>query len=155
MVYLTKPAATTSWPKGIPFIIGNEAAERFSYYGMRSILAVFMTQYLLDSDGKLATMTEADARGWFHVFAQAVYFLPLLGSILSDGFLGKYKTIFSLSLVDCLGHLALAVDETRVGLAIGLSLIALGSGGIKPCVSANVGDQFGESNKHLISKTFS
>jgi len=155
MVYLTKPVPTSGWPKGIPFIIGNEAAERFSYYGMRSILVVFMTQYLMGTDGKLDTMPEAEARAWFHTFAQAVYFLPLLGSILSDGVLGKYKTILSLSVVYCLGHLALALDETRMGLAVGLGLIALGSGGIKPCVSANVGDQFGEQNKHLISKTFS
>jgi POT family proton-dependent oligopeptide transporter len=155
MVYLTKPAQTTGWPKGIPYIIGNEAAERFSYYGMRSILVVFMTQYLMGADGNLAPMNDAEARGWYHIFAQAVYFLPLLGSIVSDGVLGKYKTILSLSIVYCLGHLALALDETRLGLALGLGLIALGSGGIKPCVSANVGDQFGESNKHLISKTFS
>jgi proton-dependent oligopeptide transporter, POT family len=155
MIYLSKPKPTTGWPSGIPFIIGNEAAERFSYYGMKSILVVFMTQYLMDADGKLATMPEAEARGWFHVFAQAVYFLPLLGSILSDGFLGKYKTIVSLSLVYCLGHLALALDQSRLGLAVGLGLIALGSGGIKPCVAANVGDQFGESNKHLLSRTFS
>src|SRR5687767_6849590 len=99
MVYLTKPAPTTSWPKGIPYIIGNESAERFSYYGMRSILVVFMTQYLMSSDGQLATMPEAEARAWYHTFAQAVYFLPLLGSILSDGFIGKYKTILSLSIV--------------------------------------------------------
>src|SRR5688572_3457273 len=108
MVYLTKPVPTSGWPKGIPFIIGNEAAERFSYYGMRSILVVFMTQYLMGSDGNLAVMPEAEARAWFHTFAQAVYFLPLLGSILSDGVLGKYKTILSLSVVYCLGHLALA-----------------------------------------------
>ncbi len=48
----------------------------------------------------------------------------------------------------------LALDDTRTGLMIGLGLIALGSGGIKPCVSANVGDQFGDSNKHLLSKVF-
>lgn len=153
--YRTAPAKTTSWPPGVPYIIGNEAAERFSYYGMRSILVVFMTDHLMGADGNLATMSESDARGWYHVFAQAVYFLPIFGSILSDGLLGKYRTILSLSVVYCLGHLALALDETRLGLAVGLGLIAIGSGGIKPCVSANVGDQFGQSNQHLLSKTFS
>jgi POT family proton-dependent oligopeptide transporter len=78
-----------------------------------------------------------------------------MGAILSDWLWGKYKTIMILSVVYCLGHLALALDETRMGLAIGLSLIAIGSGGIKPCVSAHVGDQFGPQNKHLLSRVFS
>ena len=52
-------------------------------------------------------------------------------------------------------HLALAVDHTRIGLVVGLGLIALGAGGIKPCVSANVGDQFGASNQHLLPRVFS
>ena len=68
--------------------------------------------------------------------------------------MGKYRTIMSLSLVYCLGHLALAMDQTRVGLAVGLTLIAVGSGGIKPCVSANLGDQFSSTNSHLLSKAF-
>jgi POT family proton-dependent oligopeptide transporter len=53
-----------------------------------------------------------------------------------------------------LGHIALSLDETRIGLAIGLTLIALGAGGIKPCVSAHVGDQFGEKNQHLLTRVF-
>jgi POT family proton-dependent oligopeptide transporter len=57
-------------------------------------------------------------------------------------------------MVYCLGHLALAIDQTRSGLAIGLALIALGAGGIKPCVSAHVGDQFGQSNQHLLARVF-
>jgi POT family proton-dependent oligopeptide transporter len=50
--------------------------------------------------------------------------------------------------------LSLALDDTRVGLAVGLTLIAVGAGGIKPCVSANVGDQFGPRNQHLLPKAF-
>ena len=73
---------------------------------------------------------------------------------MADGLLGKYRTIISLSVVYCAGHLALAVDETRVGLALGLGLIALGSGGIKSCVSAHVGDQFGTLNQHLLGTVF-
>ena len=60
-----------------------------------------------------------------------------------------------LSLVYCAGHAALALDETRTGLAVGLALIAIGSGGIKPCVSAHVGDQFGPSNEQLLPRVFS
>ncbi len=152
---LTAPVASAGMPKGIPYIIGNEAAERFSYYGMRSILVVFMTEFLMDQGGQADVMTEAQARAWYHVFSQAVYFLPVLGSIISDAFWGKYKTILRVSVIYCLGHLVLAFDQTRWGLAIGLGLIAIGSGGIKPCVSAHVGDQFGASNRHLMSKVFS
>lgn len=152
---LTAPVASTEMPKGIPFIIGNEAAERFSYYGMRSILVVFMTEYLMNHGGELDVMTKDQAKAWYHVFSQAVYLLPILGSIVSDGLWGKYKTILRVSVIYCLGHLVLAMDQTRWGLAIGLGLIAIGSGGIKPCVSAHVGDQFGESNQHLMSQVFS
>ena len=141
-------------PPGIPYIVANEAAERFSYYGMRGILVVFMTRHLLGSDGLPAPMTDTEAREWFHLFAAAVYFTPLLGAVLSDIVLGKYRTILWLSAVYCAGHLALAMDDTRLGLFTGLALIAIGSGGIKPCVSAHVGDQFGAANADLLSKVF-
>jgi POT family proton-dependent oligopeptide transporter len=141
-------------PPGIPFIVANEAAERFSYYGMRAILVVFMTRHLVDASGQSSPMGEAEAREWFHTFAAAVYFTPLLGAVLSDVLLGKYRTILALSAVYCAGHLALALDDTRSGLLLGLSLIAIGSGGIKPCVSAHVGDQFGAGNAGLLEKVF-
>ena len=161
--YATQPPNISTMPPGVPYIIGNEAAERFSFYGMRSILIVFMTHVSREQGwGSWRRMGDAEARAWFATFVSAVYFLPIFGAILAEGFLGKYNTIFWLSIVYCLGHLALAFMDTAWGigfgqekvLAIGLGLIALGSGGIKPCVSANVGDQFGESNKHLLSKVF-
>jgi len=152
--YRTAPLATRRLPPGIPFIIGNEGAERFSYYGMRAILVVFMTGTLLNADGTPDLMTEDAAKGWFHLFVAAVYATPIIGALVSDGLLGKYRTIIALSIIYCLGHFALALDHTRLGLVIGLSLIAIGSGGIKPCVSAHVGDQFGASNQHLISRIF-
>jgi POT family proton-dependent oligopeptide transporter len=152
--YRTAPVAQPGMPAGIPYIIGNEAAERFSYYGMRAILVVFMTQYLMGSSGVLDVMGEDEAKGWFHLFVSAVYVTPLLGALLSDGLLGKYRTIILLSLVYCAGHFSLAIDDTRWGLAIGLGLIALGAGGIKPCVSAHLGDQFGQTNSGLLSRAF-
>src|SRR5712672_1287277 len=103
-----------------------------------------------------------EAYMYTHYVVFGVYFLPILGAILADGFFGKYRTILSLSIVYCLGNLTLACMATTWGIAIGqrtmlalgLFLICLGAGGIKPCVSANVGDQFGESNRHLLSKMF-
>lgn len=152
--YLTAPQKMTTMPPGIPFIIGNEAAERFNFYGMRAILVVFMTQYLRDRSGALAPMNENEANQWYHVFLASNYFFPALGAIVADAFWGKYRTIFWLSLVYCLGSVTLALDDTRLGLTVGLTLIALGAGGIKPCVSSNVGDQFGSDNRHLISSAF-
>ena len=160
--YLTAPPNLTGMPPGVPYIIGNEAAERFSYYGMKSVLTVFMAHYILNQSGVLAPMSSNEAYMYTHYFIFGVYFLPILGAIIADGLLGKYWTILSLSIVYCLGNLTLACMAASWGvaigqrtmLAIGLFLICLGAGGIKPCVSANVGDQFGESNKHLLSKMF-
>ncbi len=160
--YATSPPNITGMPPAVPYIVGNEGAERFSFYGMRAILIVFMTTYLKNHAGELAPMADNEAQGWFHQFVSAVYWMPFIGAIVSDGFLGKYRTILYLSIVYCFGHFTLALMDTSLGLAvgprwmlaIGLLLITAGAGGIKPCVSANVGDQFGESNKHLLSKVF-
>ena len=155
MNYLTKPRKTNSMPKGIPYIIGNELAERFSFYGMKCILIIFMTQYLINDNNALDPMSDTEATKWYHLFTSAVYFTPIFGALLSDVFIGKFKTILLLSIIYCFGHLSLAIDETRFGLIIGLSLISIGAGGIKPCVSAHVGDQFGKTNSILLTKVFS
>ncbi len=152
--YLTAPQKLTTMPPGIPYIVGNEAAERFNFYGMRAVLFVFMTKYLVDSTGTLAPMGENEANRWYHLFLSMNYFVPVIGALVADAFWGKYKTIFWLSLVYCLGSIVLALDHTRTGLTLGLSLIALGSGGIKPCVSAHVGDQFCADNQHLLARAF-
>jgi POT family proton-dependent oligopeptide transporter len=160
--YLTTPPNSKSMPGGIPYIIGNEAAERFSFYGMRAILAVFMTEYLLDASGQLAPMDEHTANEWQHTFVAAVYFFPILGAVFADWLFGKYRTILLVSLIYCAGHAMMAVVdspqttgiEPRTALFIALCLIAIGSGGIKPCVSAHVGDQFSPQNSHLLSRVF-
>jgi len=152
--YRTTPLPTSGMPPGIGCIVGNEAAERFSYYGLKAILVVFMTRFMLDAAGQPAVFNETEARVWFHNWSAACYLFPILGALLSDGFLGKYRTIFWLSLVYCLGHVALFLNLTSGGLFLGLGLIALGTGGIKPCVSAHVGDQFGAANQQLLPRVF-
>ena len=143
-------------PPGIPYIISNEAAERFSFYGMKAALAIFLANYLGVLGGN--NLTEASATAYVSWFNSAVYLTPLLGAIIADAFFGKYSTIVSLSIVYCLGHLCLALmgigGLVEFWLLAGLGLIALGAGGIKPCVSAHVGDQFGIKNQHLITKIF-
>jgi proton-dependent oligopeptide transporter, POT family len=140
------------WPPGVKYIVGNEMCERFSYYGMRAILTVHLVS-LYQLTGAAESIAKDQATATYHLFAGAVYAFPMLGAMLADRFWGKYKTILWLSLMYCVGHGVLAVADiptdphTKLMLVgIGLGCIAIGAGGIKPCVSANVGDQFGRGN---------
>lgn len=155
---LTADAATAARPAAkmppqIPYIIGNEGCERFSFYGMRNILTVFlMTSLLLAVPEPLR---KAEAKEVFHTFVIGVYFFPLLGGWLADHFFGKYPTILWFSIIYCAGHACLAIFESSItGFYTGLFLISLGSGGIKPLVSAFVGDQFDKSNRSLAQKVY-
>jgi POT family proton-dependent oligopeptide transporter len=150
---LTAAAGTARLPRQVPYIIGNEACERFSFYGMRNILTPFLVSTLL------LYAPEAEragiAKDVFHSFVIGVYFFPLLGGWLSDRYFGKYNTVLWFSLVYCAGHAMLAMfDDNRTGFYTGLLLIALGSGGIKPLVVSFVGDQFSQANKALAKVVF-
>ena len=141
-------------PRQIPFIIGNEACERFSFYGMRNILVQFLVSSVI-----LAYIPEAQREGAakdvFHSFVIGVYFFPLLGGWLADRYFGKYNTVLWFSLIYCAGHACLALfEDNRNGFYTGLFLIALGSGGIKPLVVSFCGDQFTTANKHLAKIVF-
>jgi len=140
-------------PRQIAYIIGNEGCERFSFYGMRNVLTVFLVSVLLLD--LPAAEREGAAKEVFHTFVIGVYFFPLLGGWLADRYFGKFKVILGLSVLYTFGHLLLALSESwRPGFYAGLGLIALGSGGIKPCVSAFVGDQFDASNRHRAKVVF-
>lgn len=135
------------------YIIGTEACERFSFYGMKSILMLYMTGHLL--------MSENWATATLHVFAGMVYLLPLAGAWLADKVWGRYKTILYISLLYCVGHGVLAtadlfhtIEARRYILMTGLFIIALGAGGIKPCVSAFMGDQIPNKSPQLMTKAF-
>ncbi|MEI6791316.1 MAG: MFS transporter [Myxococcaceae bacterium] len=145
--YRTAPSSDEQgWPAGVRYIVGNEGCERFSYYGMTAILYTYVVA--LHGSEDFATSV-------VHLFASGVYAFPLIGAVVADRLLGKYHTILWFSLVYCLGHFVLSMTEGSMsGLYLGLALIAFGSGGIKPCVSANLGDQFGKSNWHLITKVY-
>ena len=146
-------AAAARLPRQVPYIIGNEICERFSFYGMRNILTPFLVSTLLLSEP--AADRAGLAKDVFHSFVIGVYFFPLLGGWLSDRYFGKYNTVLWFSLVYCAGHAMLAAfDDYRPGFYAGLFLIALGSGGIKPLVVAFVGDQFDQSNKSLAKVVF-
>lgn len=140
-------AQAARMPAGIPFIIANEFAERFCFYGINAILVTYMIQFLHFGDAK--------ALGWGAMFKSAAYFFPLLGAMVSDIFLAKFRTIIWFSLVYIAGCTMLALGGTATTLVIGMFLVAFGTGGIKPCVSTNVGDQFTSANQHLIERAFS
>lgn len=154
------------FPPGIPYIVGNEAAERFSFYGMRQILYVYLVGLFsaFAVGDKIPAEAKVHATQITHLFNAGVYLFPLIGAILADRLLGKYRVIFWVSLVYVAGHGALAVagragtlghlDPAKLAMYIGLLLVSIGSGGIKPCVSANVGDQFTRKNGHLVTRIF-
>ena len=164
------PVRDNRFPAGMPYIVGNEGAERFSYYGMRQILYIYLTALFIgfvaegSADPELLSQAKIKATQWTHLFMAGVYLFPMIGAILADRLLGKYRVIFWVSLIYVAGHAILALGgrfasvNNLVGaeyaIIAGLAFIAIGSGGIKPCVSANVGDQFTSKNSHLVSKVF-
>ncbi len=164
------PRSSDVMPPGVPYIVGNEGAERFSFYGMKAILKIYLialfVQFVDEASVPPEAMAEAEARSTeiVHLFVAGVYAFPLIGAVIADRLLGKYRTILWVSLIYCAGHAVLAVagrlgaieqfHAAEMSMYLGLGLIAVGSGGIKPCVSANVGDQFTEANSHLVTKVF-
>ncbi|KAM4602132.1 solute carrier family 15 member 1b [Polymixia lowei] len=160
-----KKALICGFPISIFFIVVNEFCERFSYYGMRAVLVLYF-RYFLKWDDDLATSI-------YHTFVALCYLTPILGAIVADSWLGKFKTIVYLSIVYTLGQVVMAVsaihditDTNRDGTPdnmvfhvalsmVGLLLIALGTGGIKPCVAAFGGDQFDDDQDKQRSMFFS
>ena len=143
------PEKKIPYPKSVFFIISNEFCERFSYYGMKTILVLYFRDVLQYSEN---TSTMA-----FHIFSMACYFTPVIGAIIADSLLGKFLTILSISIVYAAGNIVLSfasINGTSWATVLGLSLIAFGTGGIKPCVSAFGGDQFVEPQQKEYLKQF-
>ncbi|CAK9798135.1 Peptide transporter family 1 [Anthophora quadrimaculata] len=129
------------YPKSIFFIISNEFCERFSFYGMRTVLTLYLQNQLMYTEQMTIVI--------YHVFTAFVYFFPVFGAMLADSLLGKFRTIFYLSIVYAIGQFLLSLSAAPpLGIPakefslLGLLLIAVGTGGIKPCVAAFGGDQF-------------
>ncbi|KAF8786289.1 Solute carrier family 15 member 2 like protein [Argiope bruennichi] len=141
-------------PKAIFFILGNEFCERFSFYGMRTILTLYLIQELNYSDNGAAKI--------YHSFKMTAYFMPLLGAILADSWLGRFWTILYISIVYAFGNIITAAGSIPEKLSVmkavsltGLFTVAIGTGGIKPCVSAFGGDQFKSDQVEERQKFFS
>ena len=137
-------------PRAVKYIIGNEACERFSFYGMSTILVPYMQQFL--------GWGHTTAESIYHVFIFAAYGMTVVGGWISDRFLGRYRTILWLSYGYVLGHAVLAAGDFgfRVpALFAGMALIVIGQAGIKPNLSAFVGDQFRQEQRHLLDRVYS
>ncbi|CAB3368266.1 Hypothetical predicted protein [Cloeon dipterum] len=128
------------YPKSVFFIVTNEFCERFCYYGMRTILALYLVQYLKYSEDNATVV--------YHAFVSFCYLTPLIGAVIADSWLGRFKTILILSLVYAVGCVGISLSAIpnfippEAFTYVGLLLIGFGTGGIKPCVSAFGGDQF-------------
>ncbi|KAL1920748.1 uncharacterized protein VTP21DRAFT_11383 [Calcarisporiella thermophila] len=135
----------TRIPKAIYFIIPNEFGERFCMTGIKILLALYFP--------RISGISNEHTKTLVHAFTMISYFFPIVGAALSDSFLGKYRTISSLSIVYWIGTLLLAIFSINgvlgqygsipiAGPYVALMLMAIGTGGIKPCVSTHGGDQY-------------
>ncbi|XP_034900585.1 protein NRT1/ PTR FAMILY 8.3 isoform X1 [Populus alba] len=141
------------------FILGNECCERLAYYGIATNLVTYLT-------GKLHEGNVSAAKN-VNIWAGTCYFTPLIGATLADSYWGRYWTIFAFSTIyfiglctltlsatipvlkpaECIGSLCPPATPAQYGVFFfGLYLIALGTGGIKPCVSSFGADQFDDTD---------
>jgi len=135
-------------PTGFWFIFWGELAERASFYGMRTILALYLITVLKFEQNSAASIMS--------FFMASCYIAPLMGGVIADRWLGRYKTILYFSGPYILGHIILGGWESRPGLFIALGLLALGSGSIKPNTTTLMGAMYEQQKKdHLITKAFS
>uniref|UniRef100_J3MHX8 Peptide transporter n=1 Tax=Oryza brachyantha TaxID=4533 RepID=J3MHX8_ORYBR len=160
-----KPAVrskTGTW-RACPFILGNECCERLAYYGMSSNLVNYMVDRLRQGNAAAA----ASVNNW----SGTCYVMPLVGAFVADAYLGRYRTIAAFMALYILGLALLTITASVPGIKppycggavapsapcgpsgaqtaaffVALYLIALGTGGIKPCVSSFGADQFDDAD---------
>ncbi|EPS59528.1 hypothetical protein M569_15276, partial [Genlisea aurea] len=153
-----KKNETGSW-KACPFILGNECAERLAYYGMSSNLVIYFKERL----GKHSSAASNSVSNW----SGTCYLTPLIGAFIADAYLGRYWTIATFSMIYAFGMTLLTLSASIPGIKptceskdschangaqsavffVALYLVALGTGGIKPCVSSFGADQFDDTDE--------
>jgi peptide/histidine transporter 3/4 len=158
--YQNKPAnkkKTGTW-KACPFILGNECCERLAYYGMSTNLLLYFKHHL----NQHSTVASRNLSNW----SGTCYITPLIGAFLADAYLGRYWTIAIFSIIYVMGMTLLTLSASVPGLKpscsggtchpteaqsvatfTALYLVALGTGGIKPCVSSYGADQFDDADE--------
>nr|WP_281872362.1 oligopeptide:H+ symporter [Brachybacterium paraconglomeratum] len=123
-------------PGPLANLFSVELWERFSFYGMQGILAIYM--YFAATDGGLG-IDEGTALGIVGAYGGSVYLFSILGALVSDRLLGPEKTLFGSAVMIMFGHIALALVPGVVGLGLGLLLVGVGSGGLKSTAATLVG----------------
>src|SRR5262245_1894822 len=140
-------------PKGLAFLFATEMWERFSYYGMRALLVLYMVKYLLQPDRMesvlgLATLKRAlevpfgplDVQPFsshiYALYSGLVYLTPIFGGLLADRVLGQRRTVIIGAVLMAIGHFMMAFEPL---LLFALSALILGNGAVKPNISTQVG----------------
>ena len=126
-------------PRPLANLFGVEMWERFSFYGMQGILLIYL--YYSAAEGGLG-ISEATATQIVGAYGGGVYLATIVGAWLADRVLGPERTLFYAAVVVMLGHIALSTIPGTTGVAVGLVLIALGSGGVKANASSLVGSLY-------------
>ncbi|CAG9821729.1 unnamed protein product [Phaedon cochleariae] len=144
-----------AYPTAVFCIIATEFCERFSFCGLRTILSLYLRNILLFSENASTVI--------YHIFIMICYIVPVVGAICADMYFGRYSTIRNFAIIYLLGNFLMCIaavptiDISPMSFsAIGLLLIAIGSGGIKPCVAAFGAEQFSlPAQKDLLMHFFS
>lgn len=155
-------------PKGLVFLASTEAWERFSFYGMRALLVLYMVQELLlpghiENVAGMASFrsaiesvtgplsTQAFASQIFGLYAGLVYLTPLVGGLIADRWLGAKKTVMIGIILMTLGHFAMAFEVT---VLVALTLLVLGSGCLKGNIAAQVGHLYPKTDESRRTRGF-
>lgn len=120
-------------PRGLGLLFGVEMWERFSYYGMRALLVLYLVNGLHWSD--------RDAANLYGTYTGLVYGVQIIGGFLADRFLGTRRSLLIGGIIIALGHFVLAIP-TGAMLYLGLGLVVAGTGLFKPNVSTMVGQLY-------------
>lgn len=136
MVLFNAKEMSQGHPKGLYLLFATEMWERFSYYGMRALLVLYLTKSLID--GGLG-FTDDNASLLYGFFTGFVYFTPLIGGWLADNYLGQRKAIVIGAILMMLGQFSLATESSLPFLYTGLVLLIIGNGFFKPNISVIVG----------------
>ncbi|GAA4573088.1 peptide MFS transporter [Planotetraspora kaengkrachanensis] len=126
-------------PRGLATLFGTEMWERFSYYGMRSVLVLFLSAPAIRGGMGLS---ETTAVGVYGVYIASVYLLALAGGWMADRLFGPRRTVLYGAIVIMAGHVSLSIPIGGACVWLGLVLVALGSGMLKPNIAALVGELY-------------
>src|SRR5678815_2367192 len=129
-------------PKGLGPLFFTELWERFSYYGMRAILMLYMTSTV--AQGGLAFDTKR-AASIYGTYTMSVYLTALPGGLIADYFLGARLAVLVGGIIIALGHFSM-IFHSMTSFYLGMALIAIGTGFLKPNISAMVGGLYREND---------